>query len=159
MAGDGKRSFRDWSYCWRISGWRVPLEMWREFKDDVWKDAALCLAERIVRDYKKDGMMPGKRASSLTAAAYSLYLSECADIFGRGDLRVWAQRAFDWILGVNLHNASYIEGVGQNQWQRPVFGQFFPSTPQLPGAVLQVEHGEYDMPPVTVALWAAASLR
>ena len=40
-----------------------------------------------------------------------------------------------------------------------VFGQFFPSTPQLPGAVLHVDHGEYDMPAVTMTLWAAAALK
>ena len=41
---------------------------------------------------------------------------------------------------------SYVEGAGQNQWQRPVFGQFFPSTPQIPGGILHVWGGEYDMP-------------
>jgi endoglucanase len=158
MAEDGTRAFRDWSYCWRVSGPRVPLEMWRAFKEDAYRDAALCLAERIVRDCAKGGMRPGKSASSSVAAANSLYLSECAELFGRDDFRVWAQRSFDWIFGANPHNASYVEGVGQNQWQRPVFGQFFPSTPQLPGAVLHVEHGEYDMPPVTTTLWAAAAL-
>ena len=44
---------------------------------------------------------------------------------------------------MNPWNASYVEGVGQNQWQRPVFGQFFPSTPQIPGAVLHVPKKEY----------------
>ena len=159
MEKDGKRAFRDWSYCWRISGSRVPLEMWREFREDVWKDAALCVADRIVREYRKNGMRPGTRGSPTVSAANSLYLSECAALFGRDDFRVWAQRAFDWILGVNPYNASYVEGVGQNQWQRPVFGQFFPSTPQLPGAVLHVDHGEYDMPAVTMTLWAAAALK
>ena len=159
MEKDGKRAFRDWSYCWRISGSRVPLELWHEFKEDVWKDASLCVADRIVREYRKNGMRPGTRGSPTVSAANSLYLSECAALFGRDDFRVWAQRAFDWILGVNPYNASYVEGVGQNQWQRPVFGQFFPSTPQLPGAVLHVDHGEYDMPAVTMTLWAAAALK
>ena len=53
---------------------------------------------------------------------------------------------------------SYVECVGQNQWQRPVFGQFFPSTPQIPGAVLHVPNGEYDMPPVVATLLASARL-
>ena len=65
---------------------------------------------------------------------------------------------FDWIFGMNPYNASYVECVGQNQWQRPVFGQFFPSTPQLPGGVLHVANGEYDMPPVALSLWASAAL-
>lgn len=159
MFGDGTRAFRDWSYCWRVSGTRVPLEMWREFKDEACKDAALCMAERIVRDYEKDGVQFGKRGSSSSAAANALYLSECAALFGRDDFRMWAQRSFDWIFGMNPYNASYVEGIGQNQWQRPVFGQFFPSTPQLPGAVLHVAHGEYDMPPTALTLWASAVLK
>ena len=59
---------------------------------------------------------------------------------------------------MNPWNASYVEDVGQNQWQRPVFGQFFPSTPQLPGGVLHVTNGEYDMPPVAATLLASARL-
>jgi hypothetical protein len=112
----------------------------------------------MVREYGKNGMRPGKKAASSTAAANSLYLSECAGLFGRDDFRMWAQRAFDWIFGVNPHNASYVECVGQNQWQRPVFGQFFPSTPQLPGGVLHIENGEYDMPAVALTMWASAAL-
>ena len=158
VSKDGTLAFRDWSYCWRISGPRVPLEMWRVFKEESFRDAALIVAERIVREYRKNGMRPGKKAASSTAAANSLYLSECARLFGRDDFRMWAQRAFDWILGVNPHNASYVECVGQNQWQRPVFGQFFPSTPQLPGGVLHIENGEYDMPAVALTMWASAAL-
>ena len=42
--------------------------------------------------------------------------------FRMPDYRVWAQRSFDWVLGANTWNRSYVEGIGQNQWQRPVFG-------------------------------------
>ena len=91
-------------------------------------------------------------------AVKTRYLLDCAELFGRDDFRVWAQRSFDWIFGANPWNASYVECVGQNQWQRPVFGQFFPSTPQLPGGVLHVTNGEYDMPPVMEVLMASARL-
>ncbi len=53
----------------------------------------------------------------------------------------------------------YVEGIGQNQWQRLVFGQFYPVTPQIPGGVLHVANGEYDMPAVTLLLWSSATLR
>ena len=53
---------------------------------------------------------------------------------------------------------SYIEGVGHNQRQRPVFGQFFPSTPQIPGAMIHTATGEYDMPAVAMVLWATHRL-
>lgn len=156
---DGSRAFKDWSYCWRISGYRTTLELWREFKEEPWKEATLCVAERMVRDFRKNGMGYGPRASSSTSAAYSIYLSECARLFDKPEYRVWAQRSFDWVLGANTWNRSYVEGIGQNQWQRPVFGQFFPSTPQIPGGVLHVSNGEYDMPPVAMLLWASAAMK
>lgn len=158
---DGRPAFKDWSYCWRVSGERAPLELWKTFPDDAWRDAALCLAERRVRHCRATNMFPGtppRYASSSRAASDALYLAACARLFDRPDLAPWAQRCFDWIFGANNWNASYVEGVGQNQWQRPVFGQFFPSTPQLPGAVLHVDHGEYDMPPTALTLWTAAAL-
>ena len=158
MADDGTRAFRDWSYCWRASGYNVPLELWRTFGDATWKDAVLCVAERIARDVEKGTDWKTLKGSSSGAAANARYLLDCAELFGRDDFRVWAQRSFDWIFGMNPWNASYVEGVGQNQWQRPVFGQFFPSTPQIPGAVLHVPNGEYDMPPVVATLLASARL-
>ena len=158
MADDGTRAFRDWSYCWRASGYNVPIELWRTFGDASCKDAALCVAERIVRDIEKGADWNARKGSSSGAAANARYLLDCAELFGRDDFRVWAQRSFDWIFGMNPWNASYVEGVGQNQWQRPVFGQFFPSTPQIPGAVLHVPNGEYDMPPVVATLLASARL-
>ena len=156
---DGSRAFRDWSYCWRISGYRTTLELWREFREELWKEATLAVAGRIVRDFKAKGLQCGARASSSSSAAYAIYLSECARLFDRPEYRVWAQRSFDWVLGANTWNRSYVEGIGQNQWQRPVFGQFYPSTPQIPGGVLHVANGEYDMPPGAMLLWASAILK
>ncbi len=155
----GTRAFKDWSYCWRISGYRLPIELWREFREDVWKDAALVVAERLVRDFKAKGMKSGARAAAAGSAAAAIYLRECADLFAKPEFRGWAQRSFDWVLGSNPWNRSYVEGIGQNQWQRPVFGQFYPSTPQIPGGVLHVANGEYDMPAVTLLLWSSATLR
>ena len=48
--------------------------------------------------------------------------------------------------------------VYPNQRQRPVFGQFFPSTPQIPGAMIHTATGEYDMPAVAMVLWATHRL-
>lgn len=45
-----------------------------------------------------------------------------------------------------------------NQRQRPVFGQFFPSKPQIPGAMIHAATGEYDMPAVAMVLWATHRL-
>ena len=81
-----------------------------------------------------------------------------AELFGRDDLRPSAQRTLDWVYGANPMLMSYIEGVGHNQRQRPVFGQFFPSTPQIPGAMIHTAACEYDMPAVAMVLWATHRL-
>ena len=154
--GKSRLAFTDWSYCWRISGYRTPLELWREFGDDCWKEATLCHAERLLRMWRKDGFAMLRAPS--TAAANALLLLEAGERTGRPEYRACAQGMFDWIFGVNGWNASFMEGAGQRQWQRPVFGQFFPSTPQIPGAVLHVPNGEYDMPPTAFTLWACAGL-
>ena len=116
---------------------------------------------RTVRQLDRRDMNPWNRAglsSSRCGAFNAIYLSEAAALLGRADLRAYAQRSFDSVLGANEWNASFVECVGQNQWQRPVFGQFFPTTPQIPGGVLHVSNGEYDMPPTMLTLWASAVL-
>jgi len=71
-------------------------------------------------------------------------------------------------MGCNPFDASAIEGVGYNQPPRGLFGEFFPPTPQIPGAVsvgLQADSfapqrygfaNEYDMPVVGNVLWLMA---
>jgi len=154
--GKDRHAFTDWSYCWRISGYRTTLELWREFGDACWREATFCRAERIVREWRTKGF--GMFRGTSTAAADTIYLLEAGELANRPEYRACAQGMLDWIFGVNEWNRSFMEGAGQRQWQRPVFGQFFPSTPQIPGAVLHVPNGEYDMPPTTFTLWAMARL-
>jgi hypothetical protein len=71
-------------------------------------------------------------------------------------------------MGCNPFDASAIEGVGYNQPLRGLFGEFFPPTPQIPGAVSlgltaksfdSESYGyanEYDMPVVGNVLWVMA---
>lgn len=89
---------------------------------------------------------------------YSVLFSIGAGLLERKDYKIAAQRTFDWICGVNGEEASLITGVGYNQKRNPVFGQFFPSTPQIPGGVQHTLEGEYDMPSVGMALWASSLL-
>lgn len=160
LPGSDELGFKDCSYASAVSGLTMPLEFYREFGEEKFKEAAERTAARHVRELKADDFRPPMpRMSSSWSLTRARYLAMCANVLGREDLRPTAQRAFDWVLGANPMNASYVEGVGQNQWQRPVFGQFFPSTPQIPGGVLHYFGGEYDMPPVTQALWAIAELR
>ena len=92
-----------------------------------------------------------------TACALQLMLNEAAKEFGRRDLVPYAARMRDWIYGGNPGYACYVTGLGFNHRRRNVFGQFFPSTPSIPGGVSHVLNGEYDLPAGGMALWAIAS--
>jgi hypothetical protein len=100
----------------------------------------------------------------------ALFLNRAAEITGNKSYRVVAQRQLDWVMGCNPFDASAIEGVGYNQPLRGLFGEFFPPTPQIPGAVSigllyssfdpnlygNCGHNEYDMPVVGNVLWVMA---
>ena len=97
-----------------------------------------------------------------------LFLNRAAEITGDQTCRAVAQRQLDWVMGCNPFDASAIEGVGYNQPPRGIYGEFFPPTPQIPGAVSinlvpasfdPQRYGgvnEYDMPPTGAALWLMA---
>ena len=103
-------------------------------------------------------------------AAIGVFLNRAAGITGKDEYRHVAQRQIDWILGCNPYDRSSVEGVGYNQPLRGFFGEFFPPTPQIPGAVcVQIDSGsivnqnsgfchEYDMPIVGMVLWLLTDL-
>ena len=160
LGPDGNHeSFKGCSYCHLISGFAMPTELYCEFGDDAFKACAMRIADRFMSDLVAAdyGAQPPQLAS-VWALLRSRILAMDAKVFSRPDMRVVAQRVFDWILGANAMNVSYVEGAGQNHWQRPVFGQFFPSTPQIPGGALHVWGGENDMPSTALALWTLAEL-
>ena len=160
LGPEGKHeSLRRGGYCLSVSGYTMPTELFREFGDAAFKACATRVADRMMRELaEQDYSSPPPLMSSSLALRRACILAMDAQLFSRADMRAAAQRAFDWVLGANAMNVSYVEGAGQNQWQRPVFGQFFPSTPQIPGGILHVWGGEYDMPPTMLALWALAAL-
>ncbi len=98
-------------------------------------------------------------------AAAGVFLRHAAALTEKDEYRHVAQRQMDWILGCNPYDASAVEGVGYNQPLRGFYGEFFPPTPQIPGAVstgltsgsiLMQNSGfanEYDMPIVGLVLW------
>jgi hypothetical protein len=102
----------------------------------------------------------------ITLAA--LFLNRVAEMGGPAACRATAQRQLDWIMGCNPFDASAIEGVGYNQPDRGLYGEFFPPTPQIPGAVSinlleesfdPEKYGmvnEYDMPIAGDVLWLMA---
>ena len=128
------------------------------------KDRATGPKERIIAyNYR-----PRLYNMNITDAA--LFLNRAAEITGDKSYRVVAQRQLDWVMGCNPFDASAIEGVGYNQPLRGLFGEFFPPTPQIPGAVnIGLEYrsfdpnqygncgaNEYDMPEVGNVLWLMA---
>ena len=98
-------------------------------------------------------------------AAAGVFLLRAAALTGKDEYRSVAQRQIDWIIGCNPYDASAVEAVGYNQPLRGFYGEFFPPTPQIPGAVstglnsasiLMQNYGfanEYDMPIVGWVLW------
>jgi len=152
-------SFAGCSYNHVVSGYAMPTELFLEFGDAAFKECAMRVANRFLEELADGnyGAPPPSMGSSYMLQRARI-LAMDATAFGRADMRVAAQRAFDWILGSNPMCSSYVEGAGQNHWQRPVFGQFFPSTPQIPGGILHFWGGEYDMPPTMLALWTLAEL-
>ena len=82
------------------------------------------------------------------------FLAAASKILSERKYLIYAQRALDAMLGVNPDDSSHVRGIGYNHVMHKAFGQFFPSTPFIPGAV-QVSYSgtelnnmfaEYDMP-------------
>jgi hypothetical protein len=142
--------------------------------------AGECVSEMNVRENSNADNMgtPGRYAVYAyrnygyigKIAAIGAFLTRAAGITGRDEYRHVAQRQIDWIVGCNPYDRSSVEGVGYNQPQRGFFGEFFPPTPQIPGAIwtdinsqsiINQNSGfchEYDMPIVGMALWLLTDL-
>ena len=156
--GSEELGLTDWGYCRAVSGYRLPLELFRTFGGEEYRAAALRTADWLLRSVR-DGKEPYQPLESCSGSTRrAVYWSECAELFGRTDLARWAQLSIDWLLGANPDSVSSVEGFGYNQYQRAVFGQFFPSTPQQTGAVGTSADGEYDLPAAAPFLWSLARL-
>lgn len=150
----------DCGYSRVLFGNRLFLELAREFGGDEWKRAAIAEAEEIVSGCEENcGPSTIYQGTvSIRFMTQAAYLLDAADVLGRPEWRRTAQRLVDFAFGSNPENSSMIEGVGYHQSRRPVFGQFYPSTPQIPGGVLHRVCGEYDMPAVSWTLLAVRFL-
>jgi len=109
--------------------------------------------------------------------AAALFLRRAAAVLKEPAYDALAWRQLDWILGCNPLAASTVEGIGYNQIWRYVPNEFFPPTPQIPGAVMvgiegddkdlpvhdrphfpMVGRSEYDMPVTAEFLWLLAEI-
>lgn len=141
-----------------------------------WKDALEKYSDMLVREFEFQGfggdlpvvagrnylddLPPGapflentpielvhhKTTAPSRAARVAFVLMASHTIFGKKEYLLYAQHALDYIVGGNPGSFSYITGIGYNHTRIAVFGQFFPSTPQIPGGICHVKGGEYDIP-------------
>ncbi len=161
LVANGQSVKKGCSYAYTFAGERVFLELALEFGEQEWKDHVRHVASGIVDNLLArncESGNPVSRGEPSRAADNAIFLLEASRLLGEPSWAVLAQRALDYTYGANPGCVSFIDGIGQNQARRPVFGQFFPSTPQIPGAVLHVRNGEYDMPAVGMTLWATAAV-
>ena len=102
--------------------------------------------------------------------AYSPYLgvflARCSKLLGDKAYMEYAQSIADALLGANILDSSHIHGVGFNHCQHKSYGQFFPSTPFIPGAVgvayssidPHSSSSEFDMPCVGLSMYLLSEL-
>jgi hypothetical protein len=87
-------------------------------------------------------------------AATGMALAKAARILKQPKWAALAQRQLDWILGVNPFNSSTVMGLGTNNPQQMFGGEFYPSTPFLPGAVMNGISGDVnDNPQLRPGSW------
>jgi len=69
-------------------------------------------------------------------ASNGIGLARAARVLADPRLHVLAQRQLDWIIGINPFNASTITSIGLNQPRLFTTGEFKPTTPLIPGGVM-----------------------
>jgi hypothetical protein len=124
----------------------VPYITYRE----TYKNSLVKFADANGQDYY---YIDTKTVSPLIAV-FGSFLARAGMIFDEPRYLRGAQTILDIFLGVNALDSSRIRGIGYNHVQHKAFGQFFPSTPFIPGAVqvgcasidVYSSFGEYDMP-------------
>ena len=95
-----------------------------------------------------------------------IFLSRMSKLLNNSKYANYAQSIVDNLLGMNILDSSHIYGVGYNHCQRRAYGQFFPSTPFIPGAVgtgyssidVYTSCSEYDMPCVGLAMYLLSEI-
>ena len=116
------------------------------------------ILRRQCDDYIRDAWNHQKIRSTQAPAGKGVVLTEGYRIFGDRDCLVAAQKGLDWDLGVNRHEQSFVNGIGRNTQPHEAWGQFYPSTPYIPGAVVHIMDGEYNLPNAGILLILAQRL-
>lgn len=101
------------------------------------------------------------------ACYIGVYLARCSHLLGERKYMEYAQSIADSLLGTNELDSSRVHAVGFNHAKHVSYGQFFPSTPFIPGAVgvgynsldPNEPHGsEFDMPCVGLSMYLLSEI-
>ena len=100
------------------------------------------------------------------SASMGIFLVRAGKLLGEKRYVDMAQSFLDQFLGGNALDSSLIRAIGFNHAQHRAFGQFFPSTPFIPGAIgtaystmnVYKAHTEYDMPCVGLAMYLMSEI-
>ena len=95
-----------------------------------------------------------------------IFLARGSELLGYKKYLNYAQCIADILLGANVMDSCHIRGIGYNNPQHHAYGQFFPSTPFIPGAVgtgystIDVYRvtSEYDMPCVGLSMYLLSEI-
>ena len=101
------------------------------------------------------------------ACYIGIFLARSSVLLGESRAMDYAQVIADNLLGANILDSSHIRSIGYNHPQHHAFGQFFPSTPFIPGAVgigygsidVYENSAEYDMPCVGLSMYLLSLLK
>ena len=167
-------AFLDCSYVHATSGMLVFGELLRCFPDahdaTLWRETLARFVRFRLGLYEEtlyDGIPTLQRicdintgklqfvagSAPISSARDVLLFLDAVELLGMDPAECHLQEIADWSYGLNPEKCSFVTGVGFRHQRHLVFGQFFPSTPQIPGGVAHVMVGEYDMPAVTMQMW------
>ena len=122
---------------------------------------------KCINDYK-GYFYNGYEVFEPSYACYiGIFLAKGALLLNESKYMEYAQMIADNLLGANRLDSSHIRAIGYNQPQHISYGQFFPSTPFIPGAVgvgysdLDVYKisSEFDMPCVGLSMYLLSLLQ
>lgn len=129
----------------------LPAPVGKNFRDDLPEAPAFTDSPIPLVHHQGGGAATGGKYAYILQSAY--------EIFGKEKYKLYAQRSLDFLLGFNPFEISFVTGIGYNHAKISVFGQFFPSTPMIPGGVTHLRGGEYDLPAAGILLRALTKFR
>ncbi len=150
--------------------------VWRTF-EKLYSDADLSIVDGHLNMTRKDsiGDLVAYKdfyysQSEVFEPSYACYmgifLARGSKLLANDKYMRYAQFVVDNLLGANVLDSSHIRSIGYNNPQHHAYGQFFPSTPFIPGAVgvgyktidVYKNSSEYDMPCVGISMYLLSEI-